>query len=142
MHRLCSWWQWIDKQFITKCITDHVENLVSSLTLLAMNAVLMKLQVRVWFTYESVLDYSSEGLIALPHWDRDLWFCLIMHLISDNEVHFLTCSVLVAGVCLALTYVSFILAVAVKQSEGKDICICRALWSRRLHVPPNCWNTG
>lgn len=37
----------MDKQIITKYITDHVENLVSSLTLLAMNAVLTKLQMRV-----------------------------------------------------------------------------------------------
>lgn len=42
-----------------------VENLVSSLTLLAMNAVLMKLQMRVQLSAESVLDYSSEGLIAI-----------------------------------------------------------------------------
>lgn len=45
------------------CAVELFENLVSSLTLLVMNAVLMKLQVRVQLSYESVLHYS--GFIAI-----------------------------------------------------------------------------
>lgn len=62
----------MDKQVVTKNITDHVCSWIlhhalktlSSLTLSAMNSVLMKLQMRVRLSSESVLDYSSKRLIA------------------------------------------------------------------------------